>query len=82
MDAVFFASVMRDSMAARYQQEKDALERCRKAVYEMNGRGDKSSKDRNRMNVRLWKIEMRLSGMRSMAKAVGLDPSALDAPSA
>ena len=71
---------MVDAATARYRKEAAKLTRCEEIVREMNASGDKSSKERKQVNFRLWKTKMRLSGMRSMAKAVGLDPSALDAP--
>ena len=68
---------MMDSAMARYRKETAKLTHCKEIVREMNASGDKSSKERKAVDFRLWKIEMRLSGMRSMAKACGLDPSAL-----
>ena len=70
---------MVDAATARYRKETAKLMRCKEIVREMNESGDKSSKERKQVNFRLWKMEMRLSGMRSMAKACGIDPSALDA---
>ena len=71
---------MADAATARYRKEAAKLTRCKEIVREMNERGDKSSNERSRAKRRLWITEMRLSGMRSMAKAVGIDLSALDAP--
>ena len=71
---------MMDAATARYRKEAAKLTRCKEIVREMNESGDKFSKERKAVDFRLWKIEMRLSGMRSMAKAVGIDLSALDAP--
>ena len=71
---------MMDAATARYRKETAKLMRCQEIVRRMNASGDKSSKERKQVNFRLWKMEMRLSGMRSMAKACGIDPSALDAP--
>ena len=60
----------------RYQKEMAKLMRYKERVQEMTESGEKSSK-RRRANLQAWKTEMRLCGMRSMAKACGLDPSAL-----
>ena len=70
---------MMDAAMARYRKEAAKLTRCKERIQEMSERGEKSNK-RRQIKRRLWRTEMRLSGMRSMAKAVGLDPSALDAP--
>ena len=70
-------TTMMDAATARYQKEAAKLTHCKEIVRRMNESGDKSSKERKRVNFRVWKLEMRLSGMRSMAKACGLDPSAL-----
>lgn len=71
---------MVDAATARYRKEAAKLTRCKEIVRKMNESGDKSSNERSRVKRRLWRTEMRLSGMRSMAKAVGIDLSALDAP--
>ena len=69
---------MMNVAVARYQKEAAKLTRCKELVRRMNEEGDKSSKERKRVEIRLWKLEMRLSGMRSMAKAFGVEPSALN----
>ena len=64
----------------RYQKEVGKLDRCKRLDREMKERGEVSPKSRNALSHRMWKIKMRLCGMRSMAKSVGLDPAELAAP--
>lgn len=70
-------TTMMDAATARYQKETAKLMRYKERIQEMNANGDKFSSKRRRVATQLWKTEMRLCGMRSMAKACGLDPSAL-----
>ena len=62
--------------AARYRKEAARAACLREAV---EARGDLSPEERQRVKKYLWKTKMLMRGMRSMAAAVGLDPSALAA---
>lgn len=68
-------TTMMDAAAARYRKEAARAARLQETL----AGGEMSPSKRQRVAKRLWKTNMLMCGMRSMAAAVGLDPSALAA---